>query len=335
MSFAPGRRRRTMGARGRVAGPREVEVTMGATKAEVEYRRAERALWEDAGLRPKERFIEAGPEGTRLRVTEVGDGPPVVFIGGTGGTGPYWAPLITRLRARAVILDRPGFGLSDPIDYGRHPYGALVTAMIEDVLDAAGLGTAAIVGASIGDVWAMTAAERLTDRVCAVALLGAGPLAEEVTPPPFIRLLRSPAGALIVRMPQRPSMLRRQLRQIGHGASLDAGRIPEVFLEWQKALMRRTPSMRHERRMVQAVLNSDGFISDLRFDTRRRATIKQPVLMIIGSEDPVGTVDVWSRFVSDLPDGTLRVLDGAGHIPWLDDPERVAGWLCEHLDTRA
>jgi len=297
------------------------------------YRAAERALWRQYGVEARERFVEAGPDRTRIRVTEVGDAlaPPVVFIGGTGGTGPYWAPLVSALPVRALIVDRPGFGLSAPVDYSRGPYGALVAGLLDDVLDGLELDSAAVVGASIGNVWALLAAERLPERVRHVVLLGGGPLTSEITPPPFIKLLRSPIGALIVRVPQKPKMLRGQLKQLGHGSSIEAGRFPDAFFAWNVALHRSTPSMRHERAMVRAVLGRDGFVPDLRFDGDRAAGVKSPALMVVGSGDPVGSVDIWTRFVDGLPDGTLRVLDGAGHLPWWDDPEQVAASMREHL----
>lgn len=310
---------------------------MASSKDETEaYRSAEHGLWRHFGIEVRERFVVAGPDRTRIRVSEVGDpaAPPVVFIGGTGGTGPYWAPLVSVLGARALIVDRPGFGLSAPVDYRRHPYGALVTSVVEDVLDGVEVDQAAIVGASIGDVWALLAAERLSERVRKVVLLGGGPLTLEITPPPFIKLLRSPIGALIVRVPQRPKMVRKQLGQMGHASSIEAGRFPDAFFDWNLALSRSTPSMRHERAMVQAVLGRGGFIGDLRFDGERRAAVKAPVLMVVGSGDPVGSTDIWTRFVDGLPDGELRVLDDAGHLPWWDNPEQVGAWVREHLVDR-
>ena len=298
------------------------------------YRAAERALWGHFGLEPRERFVKTGPDGTTVRVTEVGEGPPVVFIGGTGGTGPYWAPLLAELGVHAVIVDRPGFGLSQPVDYSRHAYRDLVPKILEDVLDAVEVGEATAVGASIGNVWAMLAAEQLGERISNVVLLGGGPLTQEVRPPPFIRLLRSPVGAVIVRLPQRPKMLRGQLRQLGHGPSLDANRIPDEFIEWHLALTRHTESMRHERTMVRAVLQRGRFVPDLHFDGERASSVKPPVLMIVGSNDPVGSVDVWTRFTSALPRGQLRVVEGGGHLPWWDNPTAVAGWIGDHLSSR-
>ena len=82
------------------------------------YRAAERNLWDHYALRPTERFVELRSPAVTLRVVEVGSGRPVLFVPGTGGTGPYWGALLRELPdCHCLMLDRPGWGLSAPIDY--------------------------------------------------------------------------------------------------------------------------------------------------------------------------------------------------------------------------
>ncbi len=77
------------------------------------YRQAEREQCNHYELEPTERFIDLDSPRVRLRVVEVGSGKPVLFVGNTGGTGPYWGPLVRELRGfRCLMLDRPGWGLS-------------------------------------------------------------------------------------------------------------------------------------------------------------------------------------------------------------------------------
>lgn len=60
------------------------------------------------------------------------------------------------------------------------------------------------------------------------------------------------------------------------------------------------------------------------FDDAELAAITQPTPYVYGTADPVGGADIWSRVVSLLPQGKLRLVDGAGHMPWFDDPSQVA-----------
>jgi pimeloyl-ACP methyl ester carboxylesterase len=84
------------------------------------YRDAERMLWSYYGIEPVERYVELRSFPARLRILEVGSGEPVLFVPGTAGTGPVWGSLLSQLDGyRCLLLDRPGWGFSTPIDYAK------------------------------------------------------------------------------------------------------------------------------------------------------------------------------------------------------------------------
>jgi pimeloyl-ACP methyl ester carboxylesterase len=296
------------------------------------YRQAERALWGHYGLEPTERFIDLDSPRVRLRVVEVGSGEPILFVPGTAGTGPYWGALVRELKGfRCLMLDRPGWGLSSPADYSKYEYKTVVADVLRATLDALGLERAHVAGASIGGVWPLRLAAAHPSRVGRIVLLGGGPLVPEILPPAFVRLLASPVGAIIVRLPQKSGMARAMLRRAGHGASLDAGRIPDVFVDWRVALGRDTDSMRNERDMVRTLVSGRAFRPGVTFEDAELAAIGQPTLMVYGTADPVGTVEIWRRAMGVLPRGELQLVDGAGHLPWLDEPIQVAGRVSDFL----
>ena len=289
-----------------------------------EYRRAEVALWSHYGLEPREHFVTTGSPSARLRVVEVGSGDPVLFVPGTAGTGPYLGALIRELgEFRCLVMDRPGWGLSSPVDYSQHDFGMLTAGLLKDVLDGLGIERAHVVGASIGGVWALRLAQRFPSRVGAVALLGGGPLVREKAVPKFIKLLRSPIGRVIVTLPEKPGRLRSIMRSMGQGRSLDEGRIPDVYVDWHVALSNRTASMRHEREMVRAIVRRRGFDPALTLDEADLASIPHRTCMVFGTRDPNGPVELWERLRAAMPHAELHVMDG-GHLPWLDDPVQVA-----------
>lgn len=308
---------------------RGVQATTHADARSERYRAAERALWEHYGLAPTERFVELGAPAARLRVLEVGAGEPLLFVHGTAGAAPVWAPLVRELGTfRCLLLDRPGWGLSSAVDYSRYEYGTVVADVLAGVLDGLGIERASVVGGSIGDVWALRLGARHPSRVDRIALLGGGPLLAEVSVPPIIRLMASPAGALMVRVRMGPDKVRSILRQVGHGSSLDAGRIPDAFVEWRAVLGSDTDSMRHERAMVRTIVDwRRGFRPGLVFDDRELAALPTPTLLMQGLSDPLGSPDIWQRFVDLLPRGELRLVEDAGHMPWLDDPRGLAAAL--------
>ena len=192
------------------------------------------------------------------------------------------------------------------------------------LLDALDIDRVDVVGGSIGDVWALSLAKHHPDRVGRIVMLGDGPLVADIQPPPFIQLLRTPVGALIVRLPMSADRLRSILRQNGHGQSLDDGRIPAQFIDWRRSIANDTRSIRHERDMVRAILDRDGWKPGFAFDDAELQRIEHPTLLVHGTADPTGSAELWRRVTRSLGNGRLETIDGAGHQPWFDDPRRVA-----------
>jgi 2-hydroxy-6-oxonona-2,4-dienedioate hydrolase len=306
------------------------KTVVAVPKATDRYRVAEARLWNQWGLEPTERYIDLQSPPIRLRVVEVGTGPPVLFIPGTGGTGPYWAPLVRALNGyRCLMVDRPGWGLSDPIDYSKYRYSSVVVDLLAGVIDALELRTAHVVGASIGYIWALRLAQRYPAGIEKIVLLGGGPN-PEIPMSTFLKLLASPIGNLMVRVPVKPKMMQSQLRALGHGSSLDQGRMGD-FIDWRLTFMNETHSMRHERDMVRALLDRGALRPGLAFEDHELHEIKAPTLMIFGTADPSGDTGIWQRFVDQLPQGELKILDGFGHMPWWDDPAAVGQEVASFL----
>jgi 2-hydroxy-6-oxonona-2,4-dienedioate hydrolase len=289
-------------------------------------RAAEAALWGRYGLSPTERFLALDHPRLRVRALEHGRGRPLLLIHGTVGPAA-WAPFVKAMGDgyRFVVVDRPGWGASEPLDYGRYPdYHAVAAQIQREVMDALGIERAVVIGGSIGDVWALSLAERDPERVDRVVLLGGGPLIAEVVAPSFIRLLASPIGAVVVRLPMTPSRTRTILVDSGHAASLAEGRVPDEFIDYRVALTNRSRAMRYERAMVRAIVRHGAWRPDLLFDAAALGRIEAPTLMLSGSNDTVGDAEMWRRFTGAMPNGAFAAIEGAGHMPWFDEPSEIA-----------
>ena len=303
------------------------EMAMGPADARTEhYRQVERAVWNWFGLDPIERFVELDEPRVRLRVLDVGAGEPLLFVHGTAGPGA-WPSLIRELKGfRCLILDRPGWGLSSALDYSKHEFGTVTASVLRGALDGLGIDRAGVIANSIGTVWALRLAAQHPSTVSHLALLGGGPIVPEVHVPGIIRLIASPIGAVMVRLPESPGRVRSILRQGGHGASLDVGDLDE-FIKWRAALGRDTASMRNERAMIWALVRGKAWRPGLTFDDAELAAIRQPTLFVHGSADPTGSVELWRRIMGLLPGGRLEVVDGASHEPWIQDPAGIASQI--------
>lgn len=275
-------------------------------------------------MEPAERFVDLDSPGVRLRVLEVGSGKPILFIHGGVWPGAVFASLIRELSGfRCVVFDRPGCGLSSALDYTRSSYKTVIANVMTGLLDALGIDRAHVVGQEVGAAWALGLVVADATRVDRLVLTGAAPLLREQPVPTFLRVLASPIGALIVRLPQSRGLARSILRQDGHGASLDAGRIPDAFLAWHVALMRETKTMGNERALIGAALGRGGWRPEATFEADELARVQQPVLYVYGTSDPEGTVDRVKHVVGLLPRAELHLVNNAGHVPWLDDPSQV------------
>lgn len=312
------------------AGMATFEASMARTSSPQDfrvrrYREAERVLWSQYGLQPVEYFVEVGAKRVRIRVVEVGSGPPLLFAHGTAGSGPAFAPLIRELsNHRCIIFDRPGFGLSATVPFSVESFGTTVADLQRDLLDALELASVDIVGHSIGGLFALRFAQHHPERVRRVVLLGAGPIVDAAGVPRIIRVIASPAGALFVRLIGRPRATKAMLRGNGHGASLDNDRIPAAWVEWRTSVSRDTDSMRNERRMVQAIVSGSRYRPGLTMTEAELRAIRHPSLMLYGTRDAVGDTSLWTRVMGAMKNGRLSVVEDAGHVLWLDEPARVA-----------
>lgn len=292
-----------------------------------QYLLAERRLWARTGLQPRERFIETGVPGARLRVMELGAGEPVLFVHGSGppGAGAVWAPLLAELPGlRCVVVDLPGDGLSSPIADAGADYPTRMAEVLDAVLTAMDIEWAHVVSWSIGGIWALRLTLRRPDRVGRMVQMGFSPIWDALPPPASIRLQSTPIGALMLRLPVSPLIVRRLLRSVvGHGTSLDAGRISDEMIDWIVALMRHTDTMANDRVWIRRLIGWRGARPGLGLRTAELAAVRGPLLYVHGTGDWAGTAAVADRTVATIPGSRTHVVAHGGHVPWLDDPRGV------------
>src|SRR5215211_7211899 len=163
-----------------------------------------------AGTSVRSRAVELGAAG-RVHLLESGGGKPVVLLHGTGNPAGFLRPLLEELHGvHAIAPDRPGVGLSDPVDLPRGRYRETAVAWLDRLLDTLELDTTTLLGHSGGGVWALWYALAHPDRVERLVLLGVPTLPGTRCPLP-IRLVATPGlGQLLSRLapPNPRSMLR-------------------------------------------------------------------------------------------------------------------------------
>jgi pimeloyl-ACP methyl ester carboxylesterase len=82
----------------------------------------ERRLHARYGLQVTQRHVDLIEPPIRVRVLEVGEGPPLLLLHGVTLLADHWAPLLAELAGfRCIAVDLPGHGRSDPVDFRRLP----------------------------------------------------------------------------------------------------------------------------------------------------------------------------------------------------------------------
>lgn len=229
------------------------------------YRQAEQRLWASVDVAPTERRVTLPRLGVAVRVQEVGDGPPVLFVHGGPNAGAGWAPLIGELDGfRSLLIDRPGTGLSEPLAIDRGNVAEVGDTFVADVLDALELDRAHVVASSFGGFLALRSAAATPQRVERMVQMACPAGAPGMGMPGFMKALVAPGlGRLVSALPASERAARMTLRQIGHAKSLDAGGIAAAVVDWFVALQRHTDTMRHEARLIAGLGSLRGWADEL------------------------------------------------------------------------
>lgn len=304
---------------------------------EAKYRAAEQKLWSSAGVTVTEQRVRLRCTGTEIRVQATGDGKPVVFLHGGPNTGATWAPMLEHVRGfRCFIVDRPGTGLSDDYVMRAPALFELADRFVADILDGLGIERAHIVASSFGGFLALRSAAATPTRVDRMVQMACPAFAPGMKAPKFMQMVRF--GFLRWLLPRLPPTQRVNndiLRQIGHGASLDAGRIPPSFSEWYADMLRYTHTMKNDLAMIGGALAGDRFDPALTLDKAVLGAVRAPTLFLWGADDGFGGEEVARDVVSAMPNARLEMFAHSGHLPWLDDPRTMAAKSSAFLSAQA
>jgi pimeloyl-ACP methyl ester carboxylesterase len=273
----------------------------------------------------RSRHIEVG-SGRRVHVIEAGGGPPVLFLHGGNTSSLSVLPLLERLQGvRVIAVDRPGFGLSEPVAVSRQRFRDAAIEFVDEVLDELGLETSALAGGSIGGTLALWYALARPERVRRLVLLTGAPLLPGTRVPAPVRVMAAPVvGGLLARVVKpNAKMVVRLMSSMGEKDTIV--RYPEL-IESMVAAGRDPMASAVNLAELRAISSPFGFRRSMRVhpDELRRLTV--PTLVVWGDRDPVGAVKVAQATARLIPNAQLEVLP-AGHVPWLGNPDRVSELL--------
>jgi 3-oxoadipate enol-lactonase len=236
---------------------------------------------------------------------------PLVFCNSLGTDARIWDGVIERLAPdfRLISYDKRGHGLSS-VPSGPYDIAQLASDLL-DLVDLLELERFALAGVSIGGLvaqqFALDHPDRLAGLVLCDTLAKFGDAAQWSD-----RIARVAAGGMeaiadMVLLRWFPMDIRQ-------------GREAEI-LGWRNLLLR-SPA--------------DGYIAtcavlseaDL---TSRVGTIAMPTLVLCGECDQATPLEAVWAFANQLPKSRFVSIAGAGHLPSIDQPDRVAQLIRDYL----
>lgn len=251
------------------------------------------------GAVPRERVVDA--RGVSTFVRETGSGPPLLFL--HGPEDPGWPPALARLAQefRVFAPDHPGMG--------RTPLGPDLESMDDlvyhylDLIDILGLSDLALVGVSFGGWIAAELAVVQSHRFRQLILVDAAGLRlNDRDLPELYFLTESQRAELLVADPRNAALV------------FPPANDPELV----------------ERRLAQwatlARFTWQPYWHNPKLPGRLHR-IHAPTIILWGAEDRFIPPSHAKAFAERIPKATVSIIEGAGHLPYLEQPDR----FCEAI----
>lgn len=246
---------------------------------------------------------------------EAGEGEPLLFLHGLGGTRGAWNPQLEQFAStrRCIAWDMPGYGASSreqTLTYKR------IADRLVELLDHLDLGAPDVVGLSFGGMHALHTALNYPERV--------GRLVLADTSPAFGMNGTTPADWKAART-----------------GAIDAGETPASIAPMVlDAIVAKPldPAIRAELIEAFARIPVDGFRAAVdclpHNDIRDRLeTITHEALVIVGELDEETPVEYAQILHEGLPNSTMVVLPGVGHLSPSEDPNAFNLHVSQFLNT--
>lgn len=260
--------------------------------------------------------MKACINGRQIAYSDEGQGPTILLIHGFPLSRAMWAPQIEALTAagyRVIAPDLPGFGESE---CGEQAY--TMDRLADDIaqlMPHLGVGRAVVGGMSMGGYILLNLLERHPKRVAGAAFLLTRSSADDNT-----GKKKREEMAEAVRQGRRQQVI-------------------DTFtqLVFAPHTLEQKPALVNQVRQMMEKASDDGLIGALlamrdRPDYSDRLNqIRVPCVVVGANEDRAVPPDTIAPFAEALPEGRACMIEGAGHMANLEQPEALNQCLADFL----
>lgn len=262
----------------------------------------------------KERRVDV--DGNSIRYLEAGSGSSILLLHGLGGYADKWGSVIDSLAASHHVIapDMIGSGLSDkPVtDYTPRFYMEFVRRFVESTK----LKRPHMVGASLGGHVAALFAATYYNRISRLVLV-------------------SPAGIMKTSTPALDTYIMAALYprpgSASHALNLMEGSGRETSTTLASSFVENMLRPNAKMAFMSSLLCFKN-ASDI---TPHLKKIAVPTLLLWGHDDPIIPVSYAPRFVASISNCKFIGLEGCGHTPYVQYPEKFVSEIVEFLSTDA
>ena len=250
---------------------------------------------------------------TYSRLDGPADAPVVVLSNSLGTTLEMWEPQVPALSERFAVLryDHPGHGTSAGLT--ANSVEALARGVL-GILDERGLERVSFCGLSLGGAVGMWLAMHEPARIDRLAL-----------------------ACTSARFGVRENWLARAAAVRGEGVEAVADAVLQLWFTQRTRSDRPAFVRAYRAMMVSAEREGYAGCCEALADWdpgAELAAIRAPTLVLAGSEDPVTPPAQGEAIAHRIAEARLSVLEGAGHLANLEEPEAFNRLLLDHLTTR-
>ena len=243
--------------------------------------------------------------GLEVAYERVGEGPPLVLAHGAASDARFWRPQIAAFADAFTVVawDEPGAGRSSdvPAEFDLADYAHCLAALIE----ALALGPAHVAGISWGGTVVQELYRDHPELVATLILVDTYAGWTGSLPPEEVR-------ARVLGVDRALAVPAEEFDPAGALPGWFAGEPPAEFLPLLAAM---AADVRPESMRVALGAMAEADQRDL------LPRIAVPTLLIWGELDARSPLSIARQFEQAIPDATLVVLPGAGHVSNLERPE--------------